>query len=110
MRILSCPQDGVRPRVKDSFMGDTRREWSLEKPQNGLAGLKHWRHALPAGLLVSLISVPLSVGIPIAAGAPPVTGLVSAIVAGLVLPLFGGSYVTISGPSAGLAPALYAGI
>ena len=78
---------------------------AVEKPQNGLAGLKHWKHDLPAGLLVSMISVPFSIGIAIASGAPPITGLTSAIIAGFVLPFLGGSYVTISGPAAGLAPA-----
>src|SRR3954467_354889 len=81
---------------------------AAEKPCNGLAGLKHWRHDLLAGLVVSLISVPFSLGIAVASGAPPICGLISAIIAGLVLPFLGGSYVTISGPAAGLAPALLA--
>jgi MFS superfamily sulfate permease-like transporter len=79
-----------------------------EKPRNGLGGLKHWRHDLVAGLVVSMISVPFSLGIAVASGAPPICGLISAIIAGLVLPFLGGSYVTISGPAAGLAPALLA--
>ncbi len=81
---------------------------AIEKPQNGIAGLKHWRHDIVAGLLVSLVSLPLSIGIAIASGAPPITGLISAIIAGLLLPFLGGSYVTISGPAAGLAPVLLA--
>ncbi|MEW6414168.1 MAG: solute carrier family 23 protein [Pseudomonadota bacterium] len=80
------------------------------KPQNGLAGLKHWRHDLFAGLQVALVSLPLSLGIAVASGAPPVTGLVSSIIAGLVFPFLGGAHVTISGPAAGLAPALLAGM
>lgn len=79
-----------------------------EKPKNGVAGLKHWKYDLVAGLLVAMVSTPFSIGIAIASGAPPITGLISAIIAGLVLPFLGGSYVTISGPAAGLAPALYA--
>lgn len=78
------------------------------KPRNGLAGLKHWKHDLLAGVVVSLVSLPLSSGIAIASGAPPIYGLISAIIAGLVYPALGGSYVTISGPAAGLAPALVA--
>ena len=79
-----------------------------EKPTNGLAGLKHWRHDLVAGIVVSLVSLPLSSGIAIASGAPPVYGLISSIIAGLIYAALGGSYVTISGPAAGLAPALVA--
>lgn len=78
------------------------------KPKNGLAGLRHWRHDLLAGLVVSMVSLPLSSGIAIASGAPPIYGIISSIIAGLVFPFLGGSYVTISGPAAGLAPALLA--
>ena len=81
-----------------------------EKPQNGIQGLKHWRYDLLAGMQVALVSLPLSLGIAIASGAPPVTGVISAIIAGLVFPFLGGAYVTISGPAAGLAPALLAGM
>lgn len=81
---------------------------STEKPANGLAGLKYWRSDVVAGLLVSLVSLPFSLGIAVASGAPPVCGLISAIIAGLLLPFLGGSYVTISGPAAGLAPVLLA--
>jgi Sulfate permease and related transporters (MFS superfamily) len=59
-------------------------------------------------MIVSLVSVPLSLGIAIASGAPPICGLISAIIAGLVFPLLGGAYCTISGPAAGLAPAIMA--
>ena len=81
-----------------------------ETPQNGIKGLKHWRYDLLAGMQVALVSLPLSLGIAIASGAPPITGLVSAIIAGLIFPFLGGAYVTISGPAAGLAPALLSGM
>jgi len=81
---------------------------NAEKPQNGLAGLKHWRYDLLAGFVVSLVSLPLSSGIAIASGAPPIYGIISSIIAGLVFPFVRGSFVTISGPAAGLAPALLA--
>ncbi len=83
-------------------------ESSPDAPRNGLAGLEHWRHDLMAGLVVSLVSLPLSSGIAIASGAPPIYGIISSIIAGLVFPFVGGSFVTISGPAAGLAPALLA--
>ena len=79
-----------------------------DKPRNGLAGLKHLRHDLLSGVVVSLVSLPLSSGIAIASGCPPIYGLISAIIAGLVFPFIGGAYQTIAGPAAGLAPALVA--
>src|SRR3972149_6324962 len=81
-----------------------------EKPENGMRGLKYWRYDLLAAMQVSLVSLPLSLGIAIASGAPPVTGIVSAVIAGLVYPFIGGAYVTISGPAAGLAPAPLGGV
>lgn len=82
---------------------------AIEKPQNGVAGLKHWRYDMMAGLQVAMMGIPLSLGIAVASGAPPVCGLISAIIAGFVFPFLGGAYITISGPAAGLAPALLAG-
>lgn len=90
------------------FAAESIHESGLEKPQNGIAGLQHWRYDLVAGLMVSLTSLPFSLGIAVASGAPPIAGLISAIVAGLIFPFLGGPYVTISGPAAGLAPALFA--
>lgn len=80
----------------------------MEKPRNGIAGLKHLRHDVLSGIVVSLVSLPLSSGIAIASGLPPIYGLISAVIAGLVFPFVGGSYVTIAGPAAGLAPAVMA--
>ena len=34
-----------------------------EKPQNGVAGLKHWRYDVMAGLQVAMMGIPLSLGI-----------------------------------------------
>jgi len=82
----------------------------MEKPENGVKGLKHWKYDLMAGLQVAMMGIPLSLGIAIASGAPPVCGLISAIIAGFIFPFLGGAYITISGPAAGLAPALLAGM
>lgn len=92
-------------------MSDEREPATIsphEKPQNGVAGLKHLRHDILSGIVVSLVSLPLSSGIAIASGLPPIYGLTSAIIAGLIFPFIGGSYMTIAGPAAGLAPAIMA--
>ena len=89
-------------------MTSSTASFAIEKPQNGIAGFKHIRHDILSGIVVSLVSLPLSSGIAIASGVPPIYGLISAIIAGLIFPLIGGSYLTIAGPAAGLAPALMA--
>lgn len=53
--------------------------------------------------VVFLIALPLSMGIAQASGVPPALGLITAVVGGLVVGLFGGAPLQISGPSAGLA-------
>ncbi len=79
-------------------------------PASGWAGLRHWREDLIAGIQVALLWTPFSLGVALASGAPAVAGLISAIVAGLLYPLLGGSHVTVSGPAAALAPVLLWGM
>ena len=58
---------------------------------------------LVAGLIVAIIALPLSIALAIASGVSPEKGLYTAIVAGFVIALFGGSAVNISGPTAAFA-------
>jgi len=53
-----------------------------------------------AGLIVSLVALPLAMALSIAVGLPPQHGLYTAIVAGIVVPLLGGSMAQVSGPTA----------
>jgi SulP family sulfate permease len=53
-----------------------------------------------AGLTVGVIALPLSMALAIASGVPPQHGLYTAIVAGIIIALTGGSKVNISGPTA----------
>jgi SulP family sulfate permease len=55
---------------------------------------------LLAGLVVGIVSLPLSMALAIAVGAPPQHGLYTAIVAGLVIAPLGGSKFQVSGPTA----------
>ncbi|MBO4849245.1 MAG: sulfate permease [Clostridia bacterium] len=56
-----------------------------------------------AGVIVAIIALPLSIALAIASGVSPQQGLYTAIVAGFVIALFGGSSVNISGPTAAFA-------
>lgn len=70
-----------------------------------ISGLKTYNRAtlradLTAGLVVSLIALPLALALSIAVGLPPEHGLYTAIVAGIVAAVFGGSSTQVSGPTA----------
>lgn len=55
-----------------------------------------------SGFVVSLIALPLGLGLAMASEAPPVAGIITAIVSGVVMAFFGGSNVTITGPGNGM--------
>ncbi|SUT96387.1 putative sulfate transporter YchM [[Actinobacillus] rossii] len=60
-----------------------------------------------AGLTVGIIAIPLSMALAIASGVPPQHGLYTAIIAGIVIALTGGSRFNISGPTAAFVVILY---
>lgn len=63
-----------------------------------------------AGLTVAIVAVPLALAIAIASGAPPERGLYTAIAAGFIASLFGGSRFQISGPTSAFIVVVYATI
>lgn len=72
-------------------------------PQDGLAGLKeNFSSDAISGFIVFLLALPLSLGIAKASDFPPIMGLITAIVGGMVVSFFAGSRLTIKGPAAGL--------
>jgi carbonic anhydrase len=57
---------------------------------------------LIAGTVVFLVALPLCLGIALASGASPFSGLVTGIIGGLVVGVLSGSQTSVSGPAAGL--------
>jgi len=53
-----------------------------------------------AGITVGIVAIPLAMALAIASGVPPQHGLYTAIIAGVVIALAGGSRVNVSGPTA----------
>ena len=58
------------------------------------------RADLAAGLVVGIVALPLAMALAIASGVPPQHGLYTAIVAGALIALLGGSRHNVSGPTA----------
>ncbi len=65
---------------------------------------------LMAGVVVGILSIPMSIAFAIASGARPEQGLYTAIVAGLVVGLFGGCRVQVAGPTGAFVLLIYATI
>ena len=83
-----------RPKLFDAFHDYSKKQFVSD---------------VTAGIIVAIIALPLSIALAIASGVSPEKGLYTAIIAGIVIALLGGSRVNISGPTAAFA-AIVAGI
>ncbi|MEP0133341.1 MAG: SulP family inorganic anion transporter [Eudoraea sp.] len=63
-----------------------------------------------SGFVVSLIALPLGLGLALASEAPPISGIIAAVAGGIIVALLGGSKVTIAGPGNGLVIVLLGAI
>lgn len=71
----------------------------LEAKRAGLLSKHHWLKNILAGVIVGVVALPLAMAFAIASGAKPEQGLYTAIVAGGLTSLFGGSRLQIAGPT-----------
>jgi sulfate permease, SulP family len=81
-----------RPRLLDALRGYDRARFSRD---------------LGAGLTVGIVALPLAMAFAIASGLKPEAGLWTAIIAGLLISLFGGSSVQIGGPAGAFIVIVY---
>ena len=77
-----------RPKLFDTFHDYSKKQFISD---------------VTAGIIVAIIALPLSIALAIASGVSPEKGLYTAIIAGIVIALLGGSRVNISGPTAAFA-------
>ncbi len=77
-----------------------------------VATLKDYNRAqfykdLMAGIIVGIVALPLAIAFGIASGVSPEKGLITAIIAGFIISLFGGSKVQIGGPTGAFIVIVY---
>ncbi|MFA7499658.1 MAG: SulP family inorganic anion transporter, partial [Sulfurimonas sp.] len=61
-----------------------------------------------AGIVVGIVALPLSIAFAVASGVSPEKGLITAIVAGFIISLLGGSRVQVGGPTGAFIVIIYA--
>lgn len=77
------------------------KEITNDIPADGFEGLKeNWKADIRSAFSVALVALPLALGIAVASNAPPMAGVLSAIIGGIVASFFKGGAVSIKGPAA----------
>lgn len=67
---------------------------------------KSWAKDIIAGITVGIVALPLALAFAIASGATPEMGLITAVIAGFIAAVFGGSHVQVSGPTGAMVVVL----
>ena len=102
---LQCdkpPRLGVSLRVPTPYVALMTSTPSGNESDQDTGFLAALHTDLPASIIVFLVALPLCMGIAIASGAPPATGLITGIIGGLIVGAISGSPLQVSGPAAGL--------
>lgn len=78
--------------------------------KQSLEKLASFKTNFAPGLVVFLVALPLCLGIALASGAPPMAGVISGIMGGLVVGILSNSPISVSGPAAGLTAIILAAV
>lgn len=85
---------------------ESKKRWSFSEALNPSADVsvltKTFQQDLVAAFVVSLIALPLCMGISVASGFPAVSGIYTALAGGLIITFISGTHVDIKGPASGL--------
>lgn len=79
----------------------------LEAYRSGLLSRKYWVNNIISGIIVGIVALPLAMAFAIASGVKPEQGIYTAIVAGILVAIFGGSRLQIAGPTGAFVVVLY---
>lgn len=100
---MTAETEGSRPRTW------AREQWSrvrdLAPRRSDWTSMRLGRD-LPAGLMVGLVALPLALGFGVSSGMGATAGLITAVVAGALAAIFGGSKVQVSGPTGAMTVVL----
>ncbi|MBK5239122.1 MAG: SulP family inorganic anion transporter, partial [Actinomycetales bacterium] len=78
----------------------------LPRAQDYAQSRRNWRSDLLAGVTVGIVALPLALAFGVSSGVGAEAGLITAVVAGFIAAVFGGSNVQISGPTGAMAVVL----
>jgi SulP family sulfate permease len=81
--------------------------WSMLPRRSDYAGLRQsWPRDLAAGVTVGIVALPLALAFGVATGVGAAPGLVTAVIAGTMAAIFGGSHLQVSGPTGAMTVVL----
>lgn len=90
---------------------DTKMPDQENKSMHASSGiLGDMKFDVPASIAVALVALPLCLGIAIASGAEPISGIISGIIGGILVGALSGSQTSVSGPAAGLTAVVLSAI
>ena len=95
-KLIECMQYSIKDVFSPKLFSTLRTYTRAQFAQDALAGI-----------IVGIVAIPLAIAFGISSGVGPTEGLVTAIIAGLLISIFGGSKVQIGGPTGAFIVIIY---
>ena len=100
MRYVDELSEAFRNQLSLAYKAKDLLAYGLRKRLKEGYTAQDFKADLLAGLVVGVVALPLSMALAIAAGVPPQHGLYTAIIAGVICALLGGTQFQVTGPTA----------